>query len=299
MSSPYQPKQVTQYEASHLIELMGNVSETIIDYSLNLLPPFKSTDLIHDNACGAGVVSQAIMAKIPPSAEGLCIQATDINPQFVTGCEQMAKLNRWPLDAHVMDARVSFNPIMLKNAVLIMDQDLDFSTNHFSHSFNNFAFHSMDVARHGLKEVHRTLKPGGMAMVSTWNEMPHTDALKHANRRTRGENAPLPMLLQDMSFEEEHMRKALQDAGFDPEKTKIYHKDASVTIPDLRRWAQLAWSYLGVLPTGWLHEDEEKWEEALDDIVEQLVNSDGISKNDRGETVMRFAGCVAIAAKEG
>ncbi|KAF0638238.1 hypothetical protein FPSE5266_01862 [Fusarium pseudograminearum] len=282
MSSPYQPKQVTQYEASHLIELMGNVSETIIDYSLDIIPPFKPTDLIHDNACGAGVVSQAIIEKIPPSAEGLRIQATDINPQFVIACEQMAKLNKWPVEAHVMDAR-----------------DLDFSNNHFSHSFNNFAFHSMDVARHGLKEVHRTLKPGGIAMVSTWNEMPHTDALKHANRRTRGDDAPLPVLLQDMSFEEEHMRKELQGAGFDPDKTKIYHKDAFVTIPDLRRWAQLAWSYLGALPSGWLREDEEKWEEALSDIVEQLANSDGISKNDKGETVMRFAGCVAIATKKG
>ncbi|GKU07718.1 gdsl esterase lipase protein [Fusarium langsethiae] len=282
MSSSYQPKQVTQYEASHLIELMGNVSETIINFSLDLLPPFKSTDIIHDNACGAGVASQAIMARTPPSAEGLRIQATDINPQFVMACEQMAKLNKSPLEAHTMDAC-----------------DLDFSNNHFSHSFNNFAFHSMNFAKHGLKEVHRTLKPGGIAMVSTWNRMPHIDALKHANRRTRGEGAPLPMLLQDMSFEEGQMKKALQDAGFDSDKTKIYHRDAYVTVPDIKRWAQLAWSYLGVLPSGWLREDEERWDEAVDDIVEKLVHSDGISKNEKGETVMRFAGCVAIAIKEG
>jgi hypothetical protein len=107
MASAYQPKQVTQYEASHLIELMGNVSETIINFSLHLIPPFKSSDFIHDNACGAGVVSQAILAKLPPSAEGVRIQATDINPQFVTACEQMAKKNKWPLEAHAMDARVS------------------------------------------------------------------------------------------------------------------------------------------------------------------------------------------------
>ncbi|KAM0289763.1 hypothetical protein ACHAO9_005640 [Fusarium lateritium] len=278
MSSGFQPKQVTQYEASHLAELMGNVSKTLIEHALDLIPPIEATDVIHDNACGAAVVSQAILAKASPSSKGFKIDATDINPQFVMGCEQLAQLNNWPLKAQVMDA-------------------LQFPDNHFTHSFNNIAFHSMGVAKPGLKEVFRTLKPGGIAMVSAWNEMPHSDAIKHAHRRTRGENCPLPMLLQDMSFEEDYMKQALNEAGFDPAKTQIYKKDAYVTVPEMKRWAQLAWSYLGVLPSGWLQEDEEKWEEAVDDIVEQLLNGNGISKNDDGDTVMRFAGSIAIATR--
>jgi hypothetical protein len=155
----------------------------------------------------------------------------------------------------------------------------------------------MDVAGPGLKEVFRTLKPGGIVMVSTWNDMPHVDAIKHAHRRTRGEDCPLPLLLQDMSFEEEHMKRALEEAGFDPARTQIYHKDAYVTIPDMKRWAQLAWSYLGILPSGWLQEDEKKWQEAVGDVVEQLLSGNGISKNDKGDTVMRFSGSIAIATR--
>lgn len=155
----------------------------------------------------------------------------------------------------------------------------------------------MDLAKHGLSEVHRSLQPGGVAMVSVWNGMPHVDALKHANRLTRGQDAPLPMLLQDISFEEEQMKQALIDAGFDTDKTKVYHKDAFATIPDMKRWAQLAWSYLGFLPSGWLQEDEERWDEAVDDIVEQLENGEGTSTDENGDIVMRFAGCVAIAVK--
>lgn len=155
----------------------------------------------------------------------------------------------------------------------------------------------MDIAKPGLKEVCRTLKPGGIVMVSTWNDMPHIDAIKHAHRRTRGEECPLPLMLQDISFEGKHMKQALEEAGFDPSRTQIYQEDAYITIPDMKRWAQLAWSYLGILPSGWLKEDEEKWQKAVDDIVEQLLSGNDISENDNGDTVMRFGGSIAIGTR--
>ncbi|KAF4340133.1 toxD [Fusarium beomiforme] len=276
MSSGFQPKQVTQYEASHLAELMGDVTGVVANFSLDLSRPFEPTDIIHDNACGPLTVSQVILKT--PRPEGLHIDATDINPQFVQSAQQAAQDNKFPLKAQVMDAR-----------------SLNFPDNHFTHSFNNFAFHSVEVARPSMKEVYRTLKPGGIAIVSAWNSMPHTDALKHAHWRTRGKDGSLPMLLQDMSFEEEHMKESLLEAGFDPSKTEIHHTDAYVTIKDIKRWAQLAWSYLGVLPTGWCETDEEKWEEAIDDIVEQLED---LEKDANGKTIMKFVACVAIATNQ-
>ncbi|KAJ4245019.1 hypothetical protein NW762_014226 [Fusarium torreyae] len=280
MSSGFQPKQITQYEASRLVELMGNISEEVIEFSLDLIPPFKPSDVIHDNACGAGTVSQFILEKASPSTEGLHIDATDINPQFIAACEQLAQKNNWPLKTQVMDVRA-----------------LEFPDSYFTHSFNNLAYNTLDVAELGLKESFRTLKPGGVVMVSTWNEKAHNNAIKHASRRTRGEDSPLPLLFEAELFEEERLKKALNSAGFDPTKTKIHHKDVFVTIPDMKRWAQLAWSYLGFLPSGWSQGDEEKWDEAVNDLVEQLASGPGISKNEKGETVLKYAGCIAIATK--
>jgi len=34
----FQPKQITHYEATHLAELQGDVSETAIKYALGLIP---------------------------------------------------------------------------------------------------------------------------------------------------------------------------------------------------------------------------------------------------------------------
>jgi hypothetical protein len=93
------------------------------------------------------------------------------------------------------------------------------------------------------------------------------------------------------------MKQALEEAGFDPAKTRIYQKVACITIPDMKRWAQLAWSHLGILPSGWLKEDEENWQEAVNDIVEQLLSGNGISENGNGDTVMRFGGSIAIATR--
>jgi len=43
--------------------------------------------------------------------------------------------------------------------------------------------------------------------------------------------------------------------------------------------------------------DEDNWDEAIADIVEQLASGDGISKNEKGETVLRMVACGAIAKK--
>jgi hypothetical protein len=98
-----QLKQITHYQAEHLAELQGDVSETAITYSLSLLPPIQAGAMIHDNACGSGAVSQTIMARSPPS--DIHIDATDINPQFVEGCAALAAKNSWPMDVAVMPAQ--------------------------------------------------------------------------------------------------------------------------------------------------------------------------------------------------
>lgn len=58
---------------------------------------------------------------------------------------------------------------------------------------------------------------------------------------------------------------------------------------------QLAWSYVGRLPSGWSQGDEEKWDEVIEDVVEQLESGEALSKDGRGGTVMKLVACVVIA----
>ncbi|KAM5385742.1 hypothetical protein ACJZ2D_000941 [Fusarium nematophilum] len=240
-------------------------------------PSFKDS-VIHDNACGAGAVTQCIMATQP--SKGIHVDVTDINPQFVAGCAELERHHDWPMEAQIMDAKC-----------------LKFPDDRFTHSFNSLALHCMGDASPATTEVHRTLKTNGVAIDSIWVDMPLVDALKHAHWRTRGRNGPMPVLLEDEDFLQADLKIALQNGGFKPGNILFHEKPCFVAIPDLERWAQLAWSYLGALPSGWNLEDEEKWDEAVLDIVEQLRNGRGLSRNDKGELTMKLVACVAVATK--
>jgi SAM-dependent methyltransferase len=232
---------------------------------------------VHDNACGAGAMTSAIMSTSPPKIH---IDATDVNKQFAEGTGALAKEKGWLVTAATMSA-----------------QELTFPDAHFTHSFTAFAFHCIGDHETAAKQIYRTVKPGGTAVASVWVYMPHVAAMQHAHWRTRGRDGPMPTLLPLEDYQEKDLRAALVAGGFEDGKTITYEQDFYVAIPDLARWSQLAWSYLGTLPTGWSQNDEDKWEEAVSDIEEQMKAGDGISKNDKGETVLRMVACIAVATK--
>lgn len=181
----FQPKQITQYEASHLDELQGDVSETAIKYSLTLIPSISAGAVIHDNAAGSGAVTATIMAQLPNETKSqIHIDATDCNTQFITGCKALAESNGWPVSTAVMSA-----------------QELTFLDNTFTHSFTSFAFHCLGDHDTAARQIYRTLKPGGIAVASIWVYMPHVEALQHAHWLTRGRDGPMPVLLPLESFQ--------------------------------------------------------------------------------------------------
>ncbi|KAI1176570.1 S-adenosyl-L-methionine-dependent methyltransferase [Nemania sp. FL0916] len=275
------PKQITQYQAEHLAELQGDVSETAINYFLSLIPPLKTGDVVHDNACGSGAVTESIMARNPPP--GIHIHATDVNPQFVQGVSSLAKSKNWPVTAAVMSA-----------------QALTFEDNTFTQSITSFAFHCLGDHDEAARQVYRTLRPAGVAIATIWVFMPHVDALQHAHWQTRGRDGPMPTLLPLEDYRESNLRDALRAGGFLDENISCTETTAHLKVPKggLKRWAQLAWSYLGHLPEGWSRDDEDCWDEAVGDIVSQLqTGKKGITAGPDGETVMEMRAVVAVARK--
>ena len=46
-----------------------------------------------------------------------------------------------------------------------------------------------------------------------------------------------------------------------------------------------------------MEQDEEKWDEAIKVTVDNLQEGDGISKNEKGETVLKLIASIAVAEK--
>jgi len=51
------------------------------------------------------------------------------------------------------------------------------------------------------------------------------------------------------------------------------------------------------LPSGWSQEDEDKWNEAIEEIVNQLQSGEGIFKNGKGETALKMTALIGVATK--
>jgi ubiquinone/menaquinone biosynthesis C-methylase UbiE len=265
MAAPFAPKQALKFDGALLQELQGTVCETIARQLIKKLPALSETSVVHDNGCGYGAVTMAIMETSPPS--GLQIHATDVNPMFLARLQStLAQNPTWPVKVDTMDAC-----------------KLTFADNTFDISITDFVFAGLADDVGAASHILRTLKPGGTGVVAVWREMPWHVALENAHHKTRGVDEPLPPFLSKSWYKRSRLEELAKDADWaDP---RFEEMSAWLTLgSDLRRWSTIAWTFLATPVGGWQQRDEDKWEEALDSMVEELsqceehVFEDGIHK---------------------
>jgi ubiquinone/menaquinone biosynthesis C-methylase UbiE len=273
MATPFTPKQAIPFDGALLQELQGNVSDTIAADLLHDLPALSSSSIVHDNGCGYGAVTLAIMKL----ATGAQVHATDVNPMFLAQLKaNLAQHPEWPVKVDTMDA----------TKLTFLDSTFDLSLTTFV-----FAGLTDDVA--AAKHILRTLKPGGTGVVAVWKEMPWHVALENAHYRTRGADEPMAPFLSKSWYKKEKLSQVVAEAGW--KNVEYVEKTAWLELgPDLKRWARIAWTFLGGPVGGWQQRDEDKWEEAIESIVEELEKSE-LHKVENGVHKIRMVADVAIA----
>ena len=203
-TEPFTPKQMMPKTAELYKELTGDSSVDAAKHTItHLLPPFAAHAIIHDNGCGTGEVTQAIMTSNPP--EGITIKATDRNQYMIDGCREFATAGKWPGEATVMPS-----------------QSLIFPDNYFTHSFANFFITHLDENHdRAANNIHRTLKPGGTAIISTWATMAHGEPIKRAHLGTRGPDVSFPMGMPTHWYENDALKNFFIVGGFKKENINI------------------------------------------------------------------------------
>jgi len=153
----WKPKQCVEIEPSVFLELAPGASLYLAAYLLNICPKIVPGSIIHDNACGTGVVTNEIMKAIPSAVNrnsGISIHVTNLSPEMVEACQIMIHEHGWS---------------DMVNVSLMGMQSLTFPDEMFTHSFANFAIFSLpdDETAQTASHIYRTLKPGGTAALTT------------------------------------------------------------------------------------------------------------------------------------
>ncbi|KAH8774428.1 S-adenosyl-L-methionine-dependent methyltransferase [Diaporthe sp. PMI_573] len=266
MATPFTPNQALKFDGALLQELQGDVSDTIArDLLREDLPPIAPSAVIHDNSCGYGAVTMAVMNSNPP--KNIQIHATDVNPMFIAQLQaKLAENPSWPVTIENMDAC-----------------NLTFPDNTFNLSLTTFIFVGLSDDVAAANHIRRTLQPGGTGVVAVWKEMPWHVALENAHHKTRGADEPMAPFLSKIWYKKENLQQVTTDAGWTD--VRYVEKTAWLNLgADLKRWAAIAWTFLAAPVGGWQRRDEDKWDEAIDAIVNELSQSewhkveDGIHK---------------------
>ena len=283
----WKPKQCVKVTPSTFQEMSGDLSQQIAKHIINHVAPFPPGSIVHDNACGKGVISQEIIEatdSIPNTSQDVFIHATDFSQLMVDECRNLAISRGWT-------SRMKVERMGM--------QDLTFPDETFSHSFTNFAIFALSdpEAAKAAEHIHRSLRKGGTAFLTVWAETPTAVALTGAHRTTRSRTDDLPLFSKLYWHQDTHVRKVLVDAGFPDDQVEISQKEVFMDIRDMDRWSQVVWTLTGRPADGWMEKDEDMWEEATKLIRESIRQSKGFQVTETGECGMRCVVNIAVATK--
>jgi ubiquinone/menaquinone biosynthesis C-methylase UbiE len=283
-NSKFLPKQATAPTPEHYNALVGDGMEKLAEASLTNMPNIPPGSTIHDNGCGTGAATAAILGALTAEASlSVDIKGTDIVEAAIDSYSSRARSFSWPAKGLVMDSNA-----------------LSFPGETFSHSVGNallFAGPSNDGID-VVKEMYRTLKPGGILLVNSLAYVPNLEPIQQASRETRPPGAPVPRQGLNKWSNPDFLASVVEAGGFTKEKLSVHQCEYFVTTPEFHYFCTLLWSFIGGTTTeGWSQEDEQRWDEAVEIVKRELIKTKGFKMLDDGRAVLRFVANVAVAIR--
>ncbi|KAG8673018.1 hypothetical protein FPOAC2_06442 [Fusarium poae] len=279
--NPFTPKQALKPTPELYGELVGDGMEQLASASISFIDFSSSSEtIVHDIGCGLGAATAAVVAA--PHSNKTKIIGSDINDNVLNLYREQITKSNWPAEAVKADATA-----------------LTFDDESFTHAIGNaLLFVLPNDGVDAVKEMHRTLKPDGIAIVNSWAYVPTLPAIVAACEKTRPAGTPLPRQGLEKWENEDFFRSIVIHGGFPAHKVNKERKDVFISIGNLKHFATLLWSFIGgTSSAGWLESDEENWDVALDTVVESLKKSEGFKELENGKNKIMFKAHIAIARK--
>ena len=220
-------------------------------HALTLLPAaLTKDDVVHDNASGPGVVSFAIADTFSDDPESMPrIHATDL-------AQGMVDMLKTSVAERSLEAKITPS--------LVDARELSgFDDGMFTHSFTNFAIMMEDAdAIKAASEIHRTLRPDGTAVVTTWQRSA-SELMDTVSSIIRPTASPFQPIHPSWSTKSK-LVDTLVSAGFRQEEIEISVREENWDFgTEEARLAYFCHPFWGMWRKGWTGEEEGRWEEVM------------------------------------
>ncbi|KAF4999929.1 hypothetical protein FGRMN_2167 [Fusarium graminum] len=276
----FSPKQALVPTPALYGEIVGDGMEQLAAVSLSCIDSLGPDAVVHDVGCGLGAATSVVVAN--SKGGSVSIKGSDINKDVVDAYRQNISKKKWPAEAFEMDASAlefpddTFNLSIASAVMFVLPND------------------GVDA----VKEIYRTLKPGGIVIVNSWAHTPTLPAIHAACKKTRPDGTPLPRQGFEKWEDEDFLREVVVKGGFAPKNVSLEKRNVYVTVGDLKRFATMIWSFIaGTTTVGWLKSDEENWDAAVHEVVEGLKLTEGYEGLTDGKNKIMFIANIAVARK--
>lgn len=237
------------------------LEEIIIEHvqtSANALGP---DSVVHDTAAGPGIGAAAILTTLPKDQLPREVLVTDNTPRMIETAEESLK----------------GSPFTNAKCQVLDSQDLsELPDEYFTHSINNFSIFTFTQPAKGVSESWRTLKKGGLAIVTCWSRFAPAHIVHAAQKAIRPDLPPLPTPGAQF-FEDGVLQRVVEEGGFAKENVTVHNRDFLVSseenLAGLK--AMMSGPLMKRAREGFTEEEEAKWAGAIERAVSEEVSNFG------------------------
>lgn len=223
--------------------------------------PVGPDSVVHDTAAGPGIGAAALVACLPK----------DQLPKEMLVSDNVAMM--------VSAARESLVASPLPHVDCKEGDSQDLSSvpdNYFTHSIDNFSIFTFVRPTDAVRETYRTLRPGGLAVVTCWRRFAPMFIVHAAQKKIRPDLPLMPTPSPEF-YEEGVLQKVVEESGF--AKNNITMVDKVLVVDDDENIAGLIMLMSGPMMSkareGYTEEEEARWVGSVSHSVKEEVEQFG------------------------
>lgn len=280
----FRPRQALEANHENWLIMTADSGKPLAAECLKQIPPIPAGAVIHDNGCGTGAATAAIMASVSPEvAASIKITGTDIMESGIEAYRARCAASSWPAVAEVMDSNA-----------------LTFPDGTFTHSIANAVIFNIpeNDGVDAVKEMRRTLKPGGTLIVNSIAHICRLEPMRAASRLTRPAGTPEMRNPLGKWADPAFLAGIVEAGGFEKAAMDVQQREVFSNIGDFDRHSTLVWSLLGdPFGYGWRKEDEDTWDQAVEIFKREMKKTEGFQLLEDGTAIVRSIVNVVTATK--